>query len=133
MIGLGLVVYATLHIIGEISSAHGVSHLGKSLFLPVWLNLALIPFSYLLAIYLVYQSAFVALEFPGGATKDSVRRAKLALLVAVGPRPYVLGKFGPPWPYRLNKASTLAEARRVAADLRAERTAILAPDAQVSH
>ena len=97
----------------------------------MWLNLALIPFSYLLAIYLVYQSAFVALKFPGGATKDSVRRAKLALLVAVGPRPYVR-KFGPPWPYRLNKASTLAEARQVAADLRAER-AVLGPDAEVSH
>ena len=132
IIGLGLIIFATIHTIGEISSADGLSHFGKSLILPVWLNLALIPFSYLLAIYLVYQSAFVDLRFPGNATKRSVRRAKRALLVTVGPRPYVLGKFGPPWPYRLNEASTLAEARQVAADLRAERAVAQVSDTEAS-
>jgi hypothetical protein len=121
---VGLLAYATVHVIEALSA--GRLTLGRSLILPMWLNLALLPFTYLLALWLVYQTAFVVVGFPGNSTTASIRRAKLALLLGVGPRPYILGEFGPPWPYRLNRASTLAEARQVAADLRAERNAAAA-------
>ncbi len=119
--GIALLLYATIHVANDLSSSSGLSHLGKSLILPLWLNLALIPFMFLLAIRLVYETAFVMLGFPANTTRASVRRARLALLLSVGARPYVLGEFGAPWPYRLNHARTLGDARKVAAELRAER------------
>ena len=121
IIGLGLFAYATIHIIGEILGTEGLSRLGKSVVLPVWLNIALIPFMYLLAIWVVYETTFASLGFPANATRASLHRSKLALLLSVGPRAYALGDFGPPWPYRLNAAPTLADARRVATELRAGR------------
>jgi hypothetical protein len=131
-LGLALLAYATIRVVNELSSSSGLGHLGESLLLPLWLNLALMPFMYLLAIWVVYQTAFMMLGFSGNATEASVRRAKFAVLRSVGPRPYVLGEFGPPWPYRFNRAETLAEARQVAADLQVERAATLAADAEVS-
>jgi hypothetical protein len=122
VLGIALLLYATIHVASDLSGPSGLSHLGKSLILPLWLNLALIPFMFLLAIRVVYETAFVTLGFPGNATKASVRRAKLALMLSVGARPYVLGSFAAPWPYRLNQAETLTDARRVARELRAERT-----------
>jgi hypothetical protein len=119
--GIAVFVYSTAYVIHEISSPAGLSHLGKSLVLPLWLNLALIPFMSLLAARLVYETTFLMLSFAPNASPASLRRAKIALLLSVGLRPYVLGDFGHPWPYRLNAAPTLAEARRVASELRAER------------
>lgn len=123
--GLALLVYATAHVVNELSSTTGLGHLGESLILPLWLNLALIPFMSMLAIRLVYQTAFVMLGFSGNATEASIRRARRALLSTVGPRPWVLGAFGPPWPYRLNQAASLAEARQLATQLRSERDNLL--------
>jgi hypothetical protein len=125
-LGLAFVTYATIHAISEISGRNGLSHLGKSLILPLWLNLALMPFTYLLAVYLVYETAFVKLGFPGNATSASKRRAKLALLLSAGLRPYVLGDFALSWAFKLNEASTLTEARRMVEALRAERARALA-------
>ncbi len=79
VLGIALLLYATIHVASDLSGPSGLSHLGKSLILPLWLNLALIPFMFLLAIRVVYETAFVMLGFPGNATKASVRRAKLAL------------------------------------------------------
>ena len=119
LIGLGLLTFATIHWIGAVSIP-SLPRLAKSLILPLWLNLALIPLSYLIALQLVYQSAFVDVASASNATPATRRRAKLALLLGIGPRAHALSSFGPPWPYRLNEASTLAEARRVAADLRVQ-------------
>jgi len=60
------------------------------------------------------------------------RRAKRALLLSVGFRPYVLGEFQAPWPYRLNAAPTLADARRVASELRAARESVLSEQIQTA-
>ena len=121
VLGVVLLFYATIHVAHDLSGSSGLSHLGKSLILPFWLNLALIPFMFLLAIRLVYETAFVMRGFSGNTTKASIRRAKLALMLSVGARPFVLGNFGAPWPYRLNQAETLTDARKVAMELRAER------------
>ncbi|MGA9284118.1 MAG: hypothetical protein WBV85_01630 [Solirubrobacteraceae bacterium] len=121
VLGIALLLYATIHVAADLSGSSGLSHLGKSLILPLWLNLALIPFMFLLAIRVVYETAFVMLGFTGNATKASVLRAKLALILSVGARPRILGAFAAPWPYRLNQAETLTDARRVAKELRAER------------
>jgi hypothetical protein len=121
VLGVVLLLYATIHVANDLSGSSGLSRLGKSLILPFWLNLALIPFMFLLAIRVVYETAFVTLGFSGNATKASVRRAKLALMLSVGARPFVLGNFGAPWPYRLNQAETLTDARKVATELRAKR------------
>lgn len=121
VLGIALLLYTTIHVVSDLSGPSGLGRLGKSLVLPFWLNLALVPFMFLLAVRVVYETAFVMLGFPGNATKASVWQAKLALMLSVGARPYVLGAFGAPWPYRLNQAETLAKARKVAKDLRAER------------
>ncbi len=120
LIGVGLLAFATVHWINAISVPN-LPRLGTSLILPMWLNVALIPFSYILAVQLVYQSAFVDLGSASNATGASRRRAKLALLLSVGPRAHALGGFGPPWPDRLNAATTLADARQLARELRAGR------------
>jgi hypothetical protein len=125
LIGVGLLAFGTVHWVSAISVPN-LPRLGTSLILPMWLNLALIPLSYIIAVQLVYQSAFVDVESAPNATPASRRRAKWALLLSVGLRAHALGGFGRPWPYRLNAATTLADARRVARELRAERDRLAA-------
>jgi hypothetical protein len=121
-LGWGLLVYATVHVASELASGSGLTELGRGLLLPLWLNLALIPFTYLLALRLVYETAFVRLTFPANATSTSVRRAKLALLLGSGLRPYVLGGFDLNEAYKLNSANSLPEALRVVTRIRDERS-----------
>jgi hypothetical protein len=121
-IGIGLLTFATIHLIGELSIPN-LPRLGKSLILPMWLNVALIPFSYLVALQLVYQGVFVDVRSASNASRTSIRRAKLAVLIGVGPRAYLLGNFGPPWPERLNSARTLDDARHVVGRLCRQRAA----------
>jgi hypothetical protein len=116
-VGIGLLVFATVHWIGAISVPN-LPRLGKSLILPMWLNLTLIPLSYAIALQLVLQGAFVDIAAAPNATRTSRWRAKLAVILGVGPRAYVLGDFGAPSPFELNAATTLADARRVARSLR---------------
>jgi hypothetical protein len=122
-LGISLFVYATIRLIEYLLTAHlaHLAQLGRSLILPMWLNLALIPFTYLLALRLGYETAFMRLGFAPGATQMTLRRAKLALLLEIGPRAHALGEFGPPWPYRFSNASTLTAARQIARSLRVER------------
>jgi len=128
LIGIGLLVYATVHIIKQVF-ASSLSQLGKSLILPMWLNLTLIPFSYLIAVWMAYEITFLFLGFAPNATRESLRRAKLALLLDVGLRVHSLGDFGPPWPYRFSNATTLDEARHVARVMRMERASLAAEKA----
>jgi len=130
ILGLGVFAHATVAVIGDLS--HDPAQLGKSLVLPLWLNLAFIPFRYVVATFAVYQTTFLFLSFAPNATKGSLRRAKRALLLSVGFRPYVLGEFQAPWPYRLNAAPTLADARRVASELRAARESVLSEQIQTA-
>jgi hypothetical protein len=124
-LGWGLLVYTTVHVASELASGSGLTELGRGLLLPLWLNLALIPFTYLLALRLVYETAFVRLTFPANATSKSVRRAKLALLLGSGLRPYVLRGFDLHEAYKLNSANSLSEALRIVTRIRDERSAKL--------
>jgi hypothetical protein len=111
LIAYALFAYVTINVVFALSN---IDSLGERLLLPIWLNVALIPFMFLFSVRLIYSAVFTMCDSPEGVTKESARRAKLALLLSVGARPYILNKFGPPWPQRLNQAETLAEARNIA-------------------
>lgn len=120
--GLGLFVFATVHVIKGLSLPN-LGHLGESLILPLWLNMALVPFSYLLALQLAYGEAFGGISRAPNASRAAGLRARAALVWGVGARVYSLGQFSEPWPKRLNGATTAGEAREIVASLRAERAA----------
>jgi hypothetical protein len=122
-VGFVLLINVVVRLLTTLTGG-SLNHLAKSLALPVWLNLMVLPFIYVLGLYLVYQTAFVMLGFAPNATSQSVRRARVALLIGLRGRPYYLGDFGPPWPHRLNAADSYAEARRVVAELRHERDSL---------
>jgi hypothetical protein len=118
--GLVIVIFAVVEAITDLSNGQA-SHLLKAVALPVWLGLALLPFIYGFGLYVVYQTAFVRLAMAFNATPAAIRRARLALLLGVRAKPYYLGTFAEPWPKRLNAAVSHKDARRVVAELCADR------------
>lgn len=122
VLGLAAVVYATARVVKDIAAGK-LGELGRSLILPLWLNLALIPCVLLIGVWAAYHDSFIGLQIEADPSPAALRRAKRALLREVGLHVYALGRFGPPWPYRFSQASTAAEAREVARALIVERTA----------
>jgi hypothetical protein len=123
VLGLAAVVYATVRVIEEIAAGK-LGDIGRGLVLPLWLNLALIPCVLIIGVWAAYHDAFIRLQIGADPSPAALRRAKQALVREVRLRVYLLGRFGPPWPYRFSQASTTAEARKVARALIAERSEV---------
>lgn len=84
MLVLGMFVFVGARVLGDWQSRDAWETL-RSLALPVWLTIGVLPFIYGLSLWANYQGAFVQINF---YAKDgrSRRRAKLALLLTPGPR-----------------------------------------------
>jgi hypothetical protein len=120
-LGVGLLVYVTARLAAGLSDS-SLTHLARGLALPIWLSVALLPFTYVVGLFAIYEMAFLRLRFADPATPQALRRAKLALVLGAHGRAHDLADVGPPWTGRLVRAQTLNDARRVVADLRQERS-----------
>jgi hypothetical protein len=120
VIGIALLVYVAARVVGNLNGPN-LAHIFRALALPVWLSILLLPFTYIVGLLATYELAFLRLRFAGPATAQALRRAKLALILSAHGRAHDLVGLGPPWTRRLVSAPTLADARRVVAELHAER------------
>lgn len=117
-IGIGLFVYTVRQTYlewGQIDARNLLLEFA----LPIWLTAALLPFIYLLSLYVVYDAAFRGI---GWATTDgSARwRSRLALLSVLHVRTNEVQKFAPVRAKRLTQAVSFASARRVVQEFREE-------------
>lgn len=141
LVGIGFLVYVAVHIASDVSGARLGSTLQKcacacrtcpnparaavvahrseltgdlrSLAMPIWLTVALLPFIYVVGLMAAYETGFLQIDFCHWADAHARRRAKLALLLGVNFRARRLGEFRAPWPYRLVSEPNLRAARKV--------------------
>lgn len=81
-IGIGILVCVLGRVISDWSSAHLAEDL-RSLALPIWLTIGLLPFIYVLGLVIAYESSFVRIDLSHMGDALARRRAKLALVVGV--------------------------------------------------
>jgi hypothetical protein len=120
VLGLGLLLNVTVRLASSLSGP-SLTHLLRALALPMWLSVALLPFTYMVGLLATYELAFLRLRFAEPATPQALRRAKLALVLGAHGRAHDLAGLGPPWTKRLVSAPSPVDARHVVAELRAER------------
>jgi hypothetical protein len=144
--GVTFLVYVTAHLASDMSGAHLGSALPKcscacrlcpsaaratviehraalgadwrSLALPIWLMIALLPFIYIAGLLIAYESSFLLIDLCLSQDTMAKRRAKLALLLGVNVRARYLGDFRAPWPMRLVREPDLRRARDVVRQFR---------------
>jgi hypothetical protein len=119
-LGIALLLYVTIRLASSLSGP-SLTHLLRDLVLPIWLSLALLPYTYIVGLLATYELAFVQLRFAEPTTLQALRRAKLALILGAHGRAHDLVGLAPPRTRRLVNAPTLIEARHVVAELRAKR------------
>jgi hypothetical protein len=106
--GLGLVGYVVSQFISNWQHLDAASGL-RTLALPIWLTVAVVPYLYLLALYSSFEGAFLRLDFvsPGRRAKW---RWKGALVIGLAGRPRLAANFGGAWPGRLVGTPSLRSA-----------------------
>lgn len=111
VIGLGLMAYVVVHVVSE-WHALDKSLLARSLALPAYLTLGMVPFLYLIALWAGYDSALARIKV---ATDDPKvrRRAMLGLLSAIHFRAGKARAFSLFRAREIAEASSVAEARGV--------------------
>jgi len=118
IVGLGLAGYVGFRVVTEWSGLDKADVL-RSLALPVWLMLGVLPFIYVISLYATYQVAFTWIDFR--ASGGSRWRAKLALLLRLGCRVRDVGAFTMPWGREMASTTSFREAWRVASRFRGSR------------
>jgi len=110
-IGLAVLAYVTVTLIANWHQQNPL-HDVRELALPVWLTIGAVPYIFGVGLFFNYEWAFRRLA---QSSKDlnSVRRAKLALLVEFNVRSDRVGAFNDPWITRLTEAHNFSEARNV--------------------
>jgi len=128
LIGLTLLIYATVRLVTDYGDFDAVDDLRKFL-LPVWLAVGTLPFVAVLGIYANYDTAFSMIRW---ATDDRRRRnrARIALVSIVHLRPREVGRFTGIWAKELTAADTDSEARAVVRRFRDHKTRV---DIRASH
>jgi hypothetical protein len=117
IIGIGLVVFVVVKLVTGFGDADW-AHVGRVLFLPVWLTVGLLPAVYALGFYAACDSTFRRIGFFGdkvGASRQARRRAKLALLLGTRLRAPAIRQFTGLLPRRLVSAGSLKDARQIVA------------------
>lgn len=118
-LGLGIGTYVVWKIVTKWHEVARVDTL-RGLALPIWLTLGLLPFVYVLSLWVNYGSAFTRVDI---ATDDgrARRRVKIALLITLNVRTTAAGSFAWPWIGQAIDTTSLRQARRVIKNFRTER------------
>ncbi len=120
LIGLAIIVYSTIQLVHSWNQVNWLET-SRQFALPIWLTVGSLPFLYILSLFVNYQSTFMRLRFWAAENPAALRRAKLALLLGLHVRTYLVGSFGGPWLSRLTEASSFREARHVIREYRGEK------------
>lgn len=110
-VGIGLAIYIIYRVVVDwdvIDKAHTL----RTLALPVWLMLGVLPFIYVVSLYSNYELAFTWIDFRS-ETGGSRWRAKLALLLRLHGRTRDVGAFTMYWGREMGTTSSFREAWRV--------------------
>ena len=152
LIALAILVYVGVHLVSDIAGAHiggqivRGPHCGgdcvraveahraqlnvdwRSLAMPVWLTVGLLPIVCAVGVLSAYEASFVLIDFVGDSelSGKAKRRAKCALVIGVNVHIRWLGEFRAPWPYRIAREPSLRSAIHVAREFR--RTPLPAPE-----
>jgi hypothetical protein len=118
LVGLGLAGYVGFRVVTAWSELNKADVL-RSLALPVWLMLGMLPFIYVISLYATYQVAFTWIDFR--ASGGSRWRAKLTLLLRLRGRVRDVGAFTMAWGREMASTTSFREAWRVAGRFRASR------------
>jgi hypothetical protein len=125
-LGLCLSAYVGVYVFSDWESINDPATFER-LLLPIWLTLAVLPYIYAVGLWSGYQRAFRMVD---GFTEDrkSRRRARLALMLGLGPRARELGKLYPHPARQVGEAESFDGAREAVRDFRdglaAERHAV---------
>jgi hypothetical protein len=111
IIGLALFASVTVQVVREWSELNG-GQLLLDLLLPVWLTIGSLPFVFLFALVMSYETAFLRLRFASSGRKLGTR-TWLALLLGLHFRLGAVHSFGGAWLSRLAEAPTVSESLRV--------------------
>lgn len=119
--GFAFFGYVAIQLIGNWRSLDP-GEVSLTLALPVWLTAGIVPFFWLLSLYVVYDGAFRAISW---ATNDGRARwrARWAVLREFGLRRHELQSFAPILIRRIAATPTVADARAVIDGVRRERHA----------
>lgn len=114
LIGLALLAFALGTLITNWSKTDKGGVL-LQMALPIWMTIGLLPFVYLLSLYVTYEKAFGGVDF---ATEDrrERRRAKLAILTKLHFRHREVNAFPWNWAHRTAAAPGFAAARETVTD-----------------
>lgn len=115
-IGIGLVIYVTIRVVIEFDSFDWGGQL-RLFALSVWLPLALIPFVYLLAIFMSVEGALVRLRFNNSRVPPPLR-VRIALLLGLRGSLLYATAFTGHWLTRMAGERTFRSARRIMRDYR---------------
>jgi hypothetical protein len=116
-IGLALIAFVSIKLATGFGSVDW-EHVGRLLFLPVWLGVGVLPAIYAIGVYAAYDSAFRRISFfaeKTGQGRRARRRAKLALLLETRFRARAIGEFSGLAARNLVQASSFKEARQIVA------------------
>lgn len=108
IIGLSLILYAIITVAGD----SDVGHTLRTLALPVWLTVGVLPFIYALGLWSEYQTAFARIDLRTDE-REHRRRAKRALFRAANLRASEVGGFTGRWIGDVCSAKSDAEAAAV--------------------
>jgi hypothetical protein len=111
MIGWAMLIYVTVRLAttwNQIDESHEL----RVLALPIWMTFSLLPFIFVLSLYMGYDAAFSRIR-SATESKPARRRGRLALLLGLHLRTRTVNNFALHWARRLTDAASLVEARRV--------------------
>ncbi len=116
-LGIALFVYVGVRVFTDWSSYNDAATL-ESLLLPIWLTLAVLPYIYALAVWSGYQRTFGMVD-RATDKRAARRRARLALMIGLGPRTRELGQFYLYPARQVGEAESFCDARNAVRDFRA--------------
>ena len=108
--GIGLAVFSLVQFVKQWDALDKTLGL-LELVLPVWLTLALLPFIFLMSLYVGYEGAFTRVNFTV-RDRSARRRAKIAVVLATHVRIHRIGRLPWSWPKDAGSARSLIAAWR---------------------
>lgn len=119
VMGLGLAAFSVVQLFRQWDQLDRGTHL-LEFALPVWLTLALLPFVYILSLWVSYGVAFLRIRWTAKDAR-SRRRAKLALVTVLHGRTRDVRAFAGHWAQEAASAGSLKAARSVVRGFRGSR------------
>jgi hypothetical protein len=118
LLGIALIAFAAWQIYANWDQLDHFQTV-RELLLPIWLTIGLLPFLYVLSLYVAYDSAWRAIKWAAQDTRARWR-ARVVLVASFHFRRRELHSFSPNWCQRLAQAPSYTAARGVIREFRGQ-------------